>query len=254
MFFYIVILALVQGLTEFLPVSSSGHLVLLNRFFGIENDFLLLSVVLHMATLISVVIVLRKEILFLIKNPFGSLGRKIIFASIPTVLIVLIFKKFIDSAFSGAYLPICFMITAVAIVLSEMLSKRANIKQKDITVKDAVFMGVAQGIAVLPGISRSGATICTGLALGNDREKVAHFSFLMSVPIIVASMVLEIYEYVSVGQALTISFWHIVVGFVVAVITGIFAIKFMLNIVKKHSMYVFAIYLAILSIITLFII
>ena len=251
MFFYIVILALVQGLTEFLPVSSSGHLVLLNRFFGIENDFLLLSVVLHVATLVSVIIVLRKEIWYLIKNPFGSLGRKIIFATAPTVLIVLIFKKFIDSAFSGAYLPICFMITAFAIVLSEFLSKRKKVLNKDITVKDALLMGIAQGVAVLPGISRSGATICTGLGLGNDREKVAHFSFLMSVPIILASLILEIYEYVSVGQALTIPLFYVLIGFVVALITGVFAIKFMLNIVKKHSMYGFAFYLIGLSFLTL---
>lgn len=254
MFFYIIILALVQGLTEFLPVSSSGHLVLLNRFFGIENDFLLLSVILHLATLVSVVIVLRKEILYLFKNPFGILGRKLIFATIPTVLIVLVFKGFIDSAFGGDYLPICFMITAFAIVLSEFLSRRKKVLNKEITVKDAILMGISQGIAVLPGISRSGATICTGLALGNDREKVAHFSFLMSVPIIIASLILEVYEYASVGQTLTVPFIYIFAGFIVALITGIFAIKFMLNIVKKHSMYAFAIYLAILSVLTLFLI
>ena len=252
MFFYIVFLALVQGLTEFLPVSSSGHLVLLNRFFGIQNDFLLLSVILHVATLVSVVIVLRKEIWYLIHHPFSALGKRIIFATIPTVLIVLVFKKFIDSAFGGAYLPVCFMVTAIAIIISEFLSKKSNNNQKDISVKDSILMGIAQGIAVLPGISRSGATICTGLALGNDREKVAHFSFLMSVPIIIASLMLEIYEYVSVGQALTIPLAYIFVGFFVALITGVFAIKFMLNIVKKHSMYGFAFYLIALSIFTLF--
>lgn len=252
MFFSIIVLALVQGLTEFLPVSSSGHLVLLNRFFGIENDFLLLSVVLHVATLVSVIIVLRKEIWFLIRNPFSSVGKRIIFATIPTVLIVIIFKRFIDSAFNGAYLPICFMVTAFAIVLSEFLNKRRTISSKDISVKDALLMGVAQGIAVLPGISRSGATICTGLALGNNREKVAHFSFLMSVPIIIASLIMEVYEYISVGQTLTIPFLYIMIGFIIALVTGIFAIKFMLNIVKKHSMIGFAIYLSILSFVTLF--
>ena len=207
-----------------------------------------------MATLVSVVIVLKKDIWYLIKNPFSGLGKRIIFATIPTVLIVIIFKKCIDSAFSGTYLPICFMITAIAIVLSEFLNRKTTARGKDISVKDALLMGVAQGIAVLPGISRSGATICSGLALGGDREKVAHFSFLMSVPIIIASLIMEIYEYISVGQQLTIPLAYIFCGFLVALITGVFAIKFMLNVVKKHSMIGFAIYLAILSALTLFLI
>lgn len=250
--FFVIILALVQGLTEFLPVSSSGHLVLLNKFFGIENDFLLLSVILHVATLFSVLIVLRKEVAEIIKHPFGELSRKLILSTIPTVIIVLLFKGFIDKSFDGGLLPICFMFTAVLLVVSEIVSKKANI-DKPISKKMAIFMGIAQGVAVLPGISRSGATICTGLLQNGNREQVTHFSFLMSVPIIVASLVLEIFEYVSAGQALTIAWYELAVGFVVAFITGIFAIKFMLNVVKKHSLIWFAIYLFVIAIISFFV-
>lgn len=253
MIFFIIILAIVQGLTEFLPVSSSGHLVLLNKFFGIENDFLLLSVILHVATLFSVLIVLRKDVKEVILHPFGELAKKLIFATIPTVIIVLIFKGFFDSAFDGRYLPICFMLTAVLIVVTEVVSTIKG-SQKPITNRDSVIMGFAQGIAVLPGISRSGATICSGLLCGCDRKEVSHFSFLMSVPIILASLVLEIYEYVSIGQSLTLKWYELCVGFVVAFITGIFSVKFMLKIVEKRKLIWFAVYLVILSIVSFFVI
>ena len=254
MLFFIVILAIVQGLTEFLPVSSSGHLVLLNKFFGIENDFLLLSVILHLATLFSVVWVLRKEVWEIVKRPFGDTGKKLIIATIPTILMVLIFKAFIDSAFSGAYLPICFLLTAIIIVISEYLNKTKKTQDKSITKKTALFMGIAQGVAVLPGISRSGSTICAGLASGKDRKEVAHFSFLMSIPIIFASLVYEVYEYVISGQGLTLAVYELIVGFVVAFITGIFAVKFMLKIVEKYSLIYFAIYLVLVSIVSFFVI
>lgn len=254
MLIYIIILAIVQGLTEFLPVSSSGHLVLLNKFFGIENDFLLLSVLLHLATLFSVVWVLRKEVIEVVKHPFGEMGRKLILATIPTVLIVLIFKKFVDASFDGRYLPICFIITAVLIVISEILAKRGKRDNKDINSKTATIMGIAQGIAVLPGISRSGATICSGLIFGKDRKDVAHFSFLMSIPIICASLVLEVYEYISSGQALTLLPYELIVGFIVAFLTGIFAVKFMLKVVEKYSLIWFALYLVAIAIVSFFVI
>lgn len=250
---YIIILAIVQGLTEFLPVSSSGHLVLLNKFFNIQNDFLILSVILHVATLLSVVWVLRKEVLYLIKNPFSKETKKLAVATLPTVLIVLVFKGVIDSAFSGKYLPICFMITAFVIVVSEIINKKVK-KEKELSYKSAIFMGIAQGIAVLPGISRSGATICSGLALGNDRKTVAHFSFLMSVPIIIASLVLEIYEYISTGTALVLAPIELIVGFLVAFITGILSVKFMLKVVEKSSLIWFAVYLIGISVVSFLVI
>lgn len=253
MIFYIVVLAFVQGLTEFLPVSSSGHLLLLSKLFGINNDFLLLSVILHVATLLSVLIILKSEVKELIKHPFGDLSKKLILATIPTVVIVILFKSFFDNAFDGKYLPFCFMLTSVLIVLSEFICKKKTNLTKTITSKDSIIMGIAQGIAVLPGISRSGATICTGLICGKNREEVAHFSFLMSIPIILASLVLEVYEYVKVGQVLIISWYELLIGFIVAFITGLFAVKFMLKLIEKHSLMIFALYLVIIAIISFFI-
>lgn len=250
----IIVLAIVQGLTEFLPVSSSGHLVLLNKFFGISNDFILLSVILHVATLFSVVWVLKKEVIEIVKRPFGEMGKKLIIATIPTIIIVLLFKGIIDKSFEGGALPFCFMLTAIVIVISEFLNKYNHKKNKDINKTTSIFMGIAQGIAVLPGISRSGATICMGLGLGKDRKEVAHFSFLMSIPIIVASLIFEIYEYLQAGQALTLMWYEILVGFIVAFITGIIAVKFMLKVVEKHSLIFFAIYLVALSVISFFVI
>lgn len=249
MLIYIIILAIVQGLTEFLPVSSSGHLVLLNKFFGIENDFLLLSVFLHLATLFSVVWVLRKEVIEVIKHPFGVMGRKLLFATLPTVLLVLLFKEVIDSSFDGRFLPICFIITAFLIIISEFLTTKLKTKGK-VSAKTAVIMGIAQGIAVLPGISRSGSTICSGLICGKDRKDVAHFSFLMSIPIICASLVLEIYEYISAGQALTLLPYELIIGFIVAFIVGILAVKFMLKVVEKYSLIWFAVYLVGISMVS----
>ena len=254
MLIFIIILAIIQGLTEFLPVSSSGHLVLLNKFFGIENDFLLLSVLLHLATLFSVVLVLRKEVLEVARHPFGEKGRKLIISTIPTIVIVLLFKGLVDKSFEGGFLPVCFMLTAVVIVVSELLNKHSKSKDKTITKKTALFMGIAQGIAVLPGISRSGATICAGLAQGKNREQVAHYSFLMSITIILASLVYEVYEYVVSRQALTLMWYELLIGFIVAFITGIFAVKFMLRVVEKHSLIWFAVYLVAISIVSFFVI
>lgn len=255
MLFFIIILAFVQGLTEFLPVSSSGHLVLLNKFFGIQNDFLLLSVLLHLATLFSVVIVLKKEVVDIVKHPFGETARKLVISTLPTVVLVLIFKKFVDQSFNGDFLPICFMLTAILIVVSEYLNKKnKNNLNSKITKKTALFMGIAQGVAVLPGISRSGATICAGLIGGKDRKEVAHYSFLMSIPIICASLIFEVYEYAVSGQALTLMWYEFLIGFVVAFFTGIFAVKFMLKLVEKHSLIWFAVYLAFVSIVSFFVI
>lgn len=251
---YIIVLALIQGLTEFLPVSSSGHLVLVSKLFGNTQDFLLLSVLLHVATLFSVVFVLRKQVWEIIKNPFGNLSKKLVVATIPTVILVFLFKSFIEKAFSGIYLPFCFMATAVLIIFTEVLSKNHKNRNKKLDYKDSLIMGVFQGIAVLPGISRSGSTICGGLISGANRDEVANFSFLMSIPIIVASLIMEVYDYVVSGTVVTFAWYELLIGFVVAFISGFFAVKFMINLIKKHSLIWFSIYLILISVLSFFII
>ena len=268
----VIILAVLQGLGEFLPISSSGHLVLLNKLFNV-NDFLLLSVILHVATLFSVVFVLKKEILIILKNPFCSVTKKLIIATIPTIVIVLIFKKFFSNAYNGDYLPLCFMATAFVIVISEFLNKRNKqkvyssnkigknnfCKQNDcaefsniISYKTCIFMGIMQGVAVLPGVSRSGFTICAGLSMGKDRKSVAKFSFLMSIPIILASLVFEVYEYINKGITLSLMWYEVLIGFLIAIIVGVFSAKFMLKIVSKYSLLPFAVYLVGISILSFF--
>lgn len=251
-FLFYFLLGLVQGVTEFLPVSSSGHLVLLNKLFGIEQNFVFLSVFLHIATLLAVVFVLRKEIWLLIKNPFSKPAILLVVATIPTVVVVLLFKSFFEASFSGEWLPICFAITATALLFTSIFSKQYP--NKKMSYKSAILMGLSQGIAILPGISRSGATICTGLVCGEDKQQTTHFSFLMSIPIIICSLLYEVYQGVSQGVPLVSgNIAYVFVAFVVAFVSGIFAIKFMLRIVQRGKYYYFSIYLYCLAIFCLFV-
>lgn len=241
-----------QGLTEFLPVSSSGHLVLFQNIFGIQADFLFFSVLLHLATLFAVVLVLWKDIKHLFLHPFGKEAQMLYTATLPTVLIVLFFQGFFESAFSGMLLPICFMITAVLLFLTEILAKKSSGK---ITFKTSFITGVAQGFAVLPGISRSGATICTAVLLGVDRGRASRFSFILSIPIILASMAYEILGAVTSGEeVLTLPILPTILAFLSAFIVGVLSVKFMLGAFQKIRLWWFSIYLAILSVISLFII
>lgn len=246
---YAIIFGIVQGLTEFLPVSSSGHLFLLNSIFGASNDFLFFTILLHLATLLAVVVVLRKEIVEMIKHPFSKKTLLIVVATIPTILIVLLFENTAKSLFGGGALKYFFLLTALLLFLTDMLSKRKVIN-REMTYKSAIFMGIAQGIAVVPGISRSGATICTGLLAGEDRKETAKFSFLMSIPIILGSMLYEILGAIKNTTTLigSGSIFPTVIAFIFAFIVGIFAIKFMIKIVENARYFWFSIYLVALVI------
>lgn len=247
----LLLLGLVQGLTEFLPVSSSGHLVFLSYLFKVE-DSLFLSIVLHIATLISVLVVFYKDVWEMIKHPFSEETLKLMTATIPTCIIALIFSPLFDSAFDGLFLPFCFMICAVLLILTEIFAK--DTKENDLTFKTALFMGIAQGFAIFPGISRSGATICTGTLCKADKSKVAKFSFLMSIPIIILSMLMEVYEIVINKVTININIIGLLLSFIITVIVGIFSIKFMIKLTTKVKFKWFGIYLGVLSIISFIII
>ena len=246
---YIIILGFIQGLTEFLPVSSSGHLVLLSNLFGIE-DSLFVSIMLHVATLLSILVVLRKEVWELIRHPFSEKTMKVVLATIPTCLIVLVLMPIVNASFSGAFLPVCFLVSAVLLFVTSVVSKKKVASDK-FTVKNAVVMGIAQGLAVFPGISRSGSTICAGLLSGGDKEEVAKFSFLMSIPVILLSMAMEVYKIVMEGNAVSVDALSMTLGFLVAFLVGIFAIKIMLAFTKKASFKWFSFYLIIITVLTL---
>lgn len=253
---YFILLGIVQGLTEFLPVSSSGHLVFLDKIFNVETgNFMLVSIILHIATLLSVIIVFYKDIWELIKHPFSKNGKSIIISTIYTVVVVLIFKGFFIDSFSGKFLPICFMITAILLMVTYFKTKSPKYKSyKDMSYKNASIIGLMQGVAVLPGISRSGTTISTAILLNVDSDKATSYSFILSIPIIICSLIFEIYECFVGNQSMySGGVLNLTLAFVIALIFGIFAIKIMKKLAKTGKYYYFSIYLAILSIICLFI-
>lgn len=243
-----IILGIIQGLTEFLPISSSGHLVLFEKIFSISVDFIFFSVVLHFFTLMSVVIYFRKDIWQLIKHPFSPLALKLYLATLPTIIFVLIFETYITELFSGKILPFSFLFTAILLLFAQFSVSKS---EKKLDYKSSILMGVMQSIAVLPGISRSGTTICTGVLCGYEKNQVAKFSFLMSIPIIFASMLYELFKYFNVGGG-QIYVLQTIIASLFAFVVGIFSIKFMLWIVKKLKFYWFSIYLVIIAIISFF--
>lgn len=253
---YFVLLGMVQGLTEFLPVSSSGHLVFLDKIFNVETgNFLFVSILLHIATLISVIILYYKQIWQLIKNPFSKKTLLIVVATIPTVIIVLLFKGFFENAFGGEYLPICFMITAIVLMLSYFKTKSNNkCLYKKLNYNNAIIIGIMQGFAVLPGISRSGSTISAGVLQGVNSEDATAFSFTLSIPIILASLVYEVYSCLGNGQQFyTGSYFNLILSFIIALVCGIFAIKIMKKFAKTGKYYFFSIYLIVIAIISCFV-
>lgn len=243
-------LGLVQGLTEFLPVSSSGHLVLFSKIFGIEES-LFVSILLHVATLFSILVVFRKDVWQMIRHPFSKSTMLIVTATIPTCIIVLVLLPIIKQSFGGGFLPLCFGISAILLFVSERLSKKKQLKE--IGFKTAIFMGIAQGFAVFPGISRSGSTISAGLLNGNNKQDVAKFSFLMSIPIVILSLFMEIYDIVSLKQPLNIQVGTTIVAFVVAFLVGIFAIKWMIRLTEKSKLKWFSFYLLAVAFATIFV-
>lgn len=248
-FLVLFFMGLVQGLTEFLPVSSSGHLVLLSNIFNVEES-LFISILLHVATLLSICVVFYKDIFALLRHPFSKNTLMLVVATIPTCLIALVLMPFIKSSFGGGFLPVSFLITAAILVITELFAKNT----KEFSYKTAIIMGIAQGFAVFPGISRSGATISAGLLSKGDKKECAKFSFLMSIPIILLSLIMEIYEGISGGINISYPISAIIISFIVAFLSGIFAIKFMMRLTEKGKLWWFSCYLLLLSLVTFFIV
>lgn len=248
-FLVLFFMGLVQGLTEFLPVSSSGHLVLLSNIFNVEES-LFISILLHVATLLSICVVFYKDIYALLRHPFSKNTLMLVVATIPTCLIALVLMPFIKSSFGGGFLPVSFLITATILVITELFAKNT----KEFSYKTAIIMGIAQGFAVFPGISRSGATISAGLLSKGDKKECAKFSFLMSIPIILLSLIMEIYEGTSGEINISYPISAIIISFIVAFLSGIFAIKFMMKLTEKGKLWWFSCYLLLLSLVTFFIV
>lgn len=248
-FFESIFLGLVQGLTEFLPISSSGHLVLFQRLFGTHQDVLLFDIAVHIGTLVPVVIIFREEVMKMIKSPMSRLTLLVIAGTIPTCIIGLLFKKPLEELFmSGKTLGLEFAVTGFILWAAESL-KRGDKDLKSTNWKDSVFVGIMQGIAIIPAISRSGLTIAGSLFRGFDREWAARFSFLLSVPAILGAAVLHTKDLVAEGgMCIQISPAVIAAGAAVAAVSGYISIKVMMKVLTSGNMRMFSVYLWVIGI------
>ena len=252
-----IILGIVQGLTEFLPVSSSGHLELGKAILGdnsLPKESLLFTVVLHFATALSTIVIFRKDILDIIKgilkfewNEDLQFLSKIVISMIPAVIVGLFFEEQLEALFNGNILLVGIMLIITAILL--FLADRAKDTNKSVTFSNAFVIGISQAIAMLPGISRSGATISTSVLLGNDKTKAARFSFLMVVPLIFGKIAKDI-----LGGEITYdsaNFTTLGIGFIAAFVAGLFACKWMIALVKQSKLTYFSIYCIIVGLIAI---
>jgi undecaprenyl-diphosphatase len=252
-----VILGIVQGLTEFLPVSSSGHLVLIQKIFGITAPALFFDTMLHAGTLLAVFAVLWRDIWDILRKLIQPLTGFLIIATIPAVIAALVFGDFIEQTFeSGQFLGGCFLATSFILITAEQLSKRGDKKKcEKMNWLDALITGIMQMIAIIPGISRSGATISGALSRRLDRDFAARFSFLLSIPAIFGAVIIQTKNLLISKAAQTagesIGMAAVIAGTVSAAIVGFFAVKLMLKIIREKSLYGFAVYTAVLGILVL---
>ena len=248
-----IILGIVQGLTEFLPVSSSGHLEIGQALLGTASEEnLTLAIVVHTATVLSTLVILWAEVAKLFRGTFSTLKwnaekdyvAKILVSMIPVFIVGMFFKDQVEAFFGHGLLlvGICLIITALLLWMSEFLTKRMHSSGHEVTYRDAIIIGCAQAVAVLPGLSRSGTTIATGLLCGVKKESVAQFSFLMVLIPILGEAFLDLLKLLGGEITTTIGWLPLLLGFIAAFLTGCFACRFMLNIVRRQKLIYFAVY------------
>lgn len=252
-----VFLGIIQGLTEFLPVSSSGHLEIGKALLGdnsIPEESLMITVVLHFATALSTIVVFRKDVAEIFRGLFSfqwneetQFSVKIILSMIPAVIVGLVFEEELEALFGGNLIFVGFMLLITSLLL--WLADKAKLTGKPVSYKDSIVIGLAQAIAILPGISRSGATISTSVLLGNDKGKAARFSFLMVVPLILGKIAKDLLS----GELTNTSIepMPLLAGFIAAFVAGFAACTWMIALVKKSKLSWFAIYCFIIGIIAI---
>ena len=252
-----IILGIIQGFTEFLPVSSSGHLELGKAILGdnsIPEESLLFTVILHFATALSTIVVFRKDIVEIITsllkfswNENTQFVSKIVISMFPAVVVGLFFEKELESFFGGNIAFVGAMLLVTALLL--WLADRSKNTGKPVTPNNAMIIGLSQAVAMLPGISRSGATISTSVLLGNDKSKAARFSFLMVIPLIFGKIAKDL-----VGGELTTqatNFTILGIGFMAAFISGLLACTWMIKLVKKSKLSYFSIYCVVVGVLAI---
>ena len=255
------ILGIVQGLTEFLPVSSSGHLTIGQTLLGIEfaeGDMLLFDVLVHAATVLSTIVVLWSQVADLMKGTFCTIKwnsekeyvAKICVSMIPVFIVGMFFKDYVEQIFGSGLMVVgvCLLITACLLAFAQYAKPR---QKEDISWWDSFIIGIGQACAVLPGLSRSGTTIATGILLGNKKEEVARFSFLMVLVPILGEAFLSLLDIWQGEVVSSLSPLVMVVGFAAAFLTGCFACKVMIDIVKRQKLIYFSVYCAIVGVLAI---
>lgn len=259
------LMGILQGLTEYLPVSSSGHLSIASELFGVDGESnMVFTIAVHVATVLSTLVILGGEIWKILKGmfspmlPYGKgLDRlnsdqryvlNIVVSMIPIGIVGVFFKDKVEEIFGSGLLVVgcCLILTAALLAFSYYARPR---ERENISLRDAFIIGISQALAVLPGLSRSGTTIATGLVLGNKKTSMAQFSFLMVIPPILGEALLDVMK-VAKGEDLggEIGMWPLIVGFLAAFISGCIACKWMIGIVKKGKLVYFAYYCAIVGV------
>lgn len=258
--FEALILGIIQGLTEYLPVSSSGHLAIGQALFGMSDgaDNLMFTVAVHVATVLSTIVILWSEIDWIVRGLFKcelnaetKYALNIVVSMIPVGIVGLFFKDYVEEIFGSGLLVVgfCLLITASLLIFSYYAKPR---QKEHISWKDAFIIGLAQAVAVLPGVSRSGSTIATGLMLGNKKELLAQFSFLMVIPPILGEALLDVLKMLKGEDVMGgIEALPLAIGFVAAFLSGCVACKWMINIVKKGKLIYFGIYCAVVGVVTI---
>lgn len=244
-----IFLGIVQGLSEFLPISSTGHLVLFQRLFNMPETGLLLEILLHVGTLLAVLVLFFREWLDMLLHPLTNRTlRLLVVATIPTVIVALLFESALDRIFSGWFLGFSFLITSALLLATDRLTRRSGGDLEAMRYPQALTMGAMQAVAIVPGISRSGATISGGLASGLSKQTAARFSFMMSAVATVGSLVFKFKELLEAESASFAGGWlAALLGMLAAAVTGYIAIRWMLKILQRTSLKWFGIYTGILG-------
>ena len=262
------LLGIIQGLTEFLPVSSSGHLTIISSLFGLSGEEnLTIAVALHVATVLSTIVVLWKDVVWIFKDLFSKQSWRsysglnegtrfainILISMIPVGIVGFFFKDYVEAVFGSGLLIVGIMLLVTAALLAFSYFARPR-QREQISPLHAFIIGIGQAVAVLPGLSRSGTTIATGLLLGNRKDKLAQFSFLMVIPPVIGEALLDVKDIAEVGFGAAmngISPGAMAVGFIAAFVTGCIACKWMVSIVKRGKLVWFAVYCAIVGLLAI---
>ncbi len=258
-----VLLGLIQGLTEFLPVSSSGHLVIFEKIFGVASEDLVFEILLHCGTLVAVLIYFRRRLLNIVRSfvrsPFGRglppgqqseirMGWFLILGTLPAAVIGIAFKDYIELAFASPRWSSGMLLVTAAMLFATRWARR---EKAALDVPRTIIIGCAQALAIMPGISRSGSTISAGMFSGMKKSEAAEFSFLLSIPAIVGATLLQLPDFISkIGQSDVVAYY--LAGALVSTVTGYLSIAFLLDMIKKGKFFYFGLYCAIVGVLGIF--